>query len=125
MNVSSALDSALDSALAIIRKDYEEMQDGQEMLKKITEKFSNIAIKPPRDEFELLLGKNFSDDEVLVALFQPLEEQYQYYSSILMNTHNFPATHPLGKVRHLALSLMFLVHRYAYHAPTTYWASIE
>lgn len=111
MDTTKDISAAMNSALESIRKDYEELQDGEEMTKKIGLKFSKIVEAPPREEFELLIGKNFSNDEVLIALFRPQEEQYKYYPLILANTHNSPADHPLGKLRHLALSLMFLVHR--------------
>jgi hypothetical protein len=103
--------AALSAALESISKDYDEIEGGSEMIRKISQKFGRIFDNPPREEFEVLLGKSFSENEVRVALFQPLEEQFKYFPLILMNTTGAPETSPLGKCRHLVLSLAFLVHR--------------
>jgi hypothetical protein len=48
-------------------------------------KFEITFNSPPIKEFEFLINKYFSIDEVRIALFDPKEEQIKYYSTILNN----------------------------------------
>uniref|UniRef100_A0A7S3HEQ3 Uncharacterized protein n=1 Tax=Spumella elongata TaxID=89044 RepID=A0A7S3HEQ3_9STRA len=81
------------------------------MVDKITAKFVNSSNAPPRQEFEFILSKAFTDDEVCICLFNPREEQVAYYPKLLAASHGAPADHPLTKLAPLLVSLLFLVHR--------------
>ena len=110
MSISEATD-ALSLALKVVEDEFKDIPDGQEMVDKITAKFVNSSNAPPRQEFEFILSKAFTDDEVCICLFNPREEQVAYYPKLLAASHGAPADHPLTKLAPLLVSLLFLVHR--------------
>jgi len=102
---------ALSSALKVVESEFKDVPDGQEMVDKITAKFVNSSNAPPRQEFEFILSKSFTDDEVCICLFSPRDEQIAYYPKLLAASHGAPIDHPLTKLAPLLVSLLFLVHR--------------
>lgn len=68
-------ESAYQYALAEVGKVYEDAPDGKKLLEKITISFQKQYMNPPIGEFENMLQKNFTIDEVRCALFKPNEEQ--------------------------------------------------
>ena len=109
-NMSEAT-QALNYALKRIEDEFKELPDGQDMIDKITNKFVQTSNSPPRSDFEFVLHKTFTDDEVCIALFKPREEQVSYFPTILAAANSMPMGHPLTRNSPLLISLLFLVHR--------------
>lgn len=112
MNSSTEATQALNEALKRVDDEFKEVPEGQDMIDKITSKFVQSCNAPPRQEFEFILSKSFTDDEVCICLFNPREEQIAYYPGLLIASHDAPLGHPLTKLAPLLISLLFLVHRY-------------
>ncbi len=112
---------ALQAAQASIRKEYNDEKglgaDSQILAERICKSFQNAFDKPPVDEFEQILQKNFTEDEVRLTLFAPREEQIKYYPILLLSgctkeVRNLGETHPLVRLKALVLSTIFLLHRH-------------
>jgi hypothetical protein len=112
MNSSTEATHALNYALKRVEEEFKEVADGQEMIEKITNKFVQTCNEPPVADFEFVLHKRFTNDEVCIALFQPRIEQIPYFSDLLIASNNIPKGHQLTKLCPLIVSLLFLVHRY-------------
>lgn len=112
MNRSRLANDALDHVIEGVESEFKNVVDGEAMTKKVTERFRDAFNCPPVTEFEFLFHKNFTDEEVIVALFQPQEEQMSYFPLIL-EAAVAPSPVPLTNLRSLVLSLVFLVHRLA------------
>ncbi len=108
---SSVAQIALECALKTIENEFKEVPDGHEMIMVLQRRFLETFKNPPRKEFEFIFSKNFSDDEVNVALFKPEESQLKYFPLILLAS-GVPSVVPLANLRSLIISLIFLVHRY-------------
>ena len=105
---------AFDAACLVIRTEYAKMgdaQEGRELADRIIRGLQTSFDQPPVEEFEQILHKRMSADEVRIAVFEPLEDQIQYYPILLMATEAAPEEHPLRKVQGLVLSSIFLIHR--------------
>lgn len=111
MSDSSEATQALNAALKKVEEEFKDVPDGQEMIDKITTKFVQTCNAPPRQEFEFILSKTFTDDEVCMCLYNPKDEQIAYYPRLLVASHGAPVGHPLTKLAPLLISLLFLVHR--------------
>ena len=112
MSSSSLVTTSLEYALNRVAVEFKDMTDGQEMIDKITIKFEHTCNNPPTKDFEFLLRKPFTDDEVCVALFKPRDEQVEYFAALLVAIQSLPGNHPTQKLAPLLVSLLFLVHRY-------------
>jgi hypothetical protein len=66
---------AYEYTLAKVEQEYHDVQDGSTLWEKIKKKLWETFSSPPTTEFETILRKNFTDDEVRVALFKPLDDQ--------------------------------------------------
>ena len=111
MSTSSEATQALNAALKRVEDEFKNVPDRQEMIDKITTKFVQTSNAPPRQEFEFILSKAFTDDEVCICLYNPREEQIAYYPRLLVASHGAPSGHPLTKLAPILISLLFLVHR--------------
>lgn len=98
---------ALDYVTAAVQREFNDVAEDAAM---ITDSFRDVFRKPPVREFEYLFHKKFTEDEVIVSLFHPKEEQFTYFPKILQASSQ-PSVIPLGNLRSLVLSLVFLVHR--------------
>lgn len=105
---------ALDWAIKRIEEEFKDVPDGQEMVDKLTAKFVQTSNEPPRQDFEFILRKSFTDDEVCVALFRPHEDQVHYFAALLAAAQELPQGNPVSKLIPLLVSLLFLVHRYSH-----------
>lgn len=112
MSVTSEATNALAFCLKRIEAEFKDVPDGQEMVDKLTAKFVQTSNAPPRQDFEFVMRKPFSDDEVCIALFSPREDQIPYYAAMLVAAQELPAGNPVSKLCPLLVSLLFLVHRY-------------
>ncbi len=110
-NTPTEAGDALAHAVKMMEEGFKNVPDGTEMVQRLSERFSAAYRSPPVEDFEFLLNKRFSNDEVRIALFKPREEQFMYYSLILSLTAALPADHKLDKIKSLVLTLMFLVHK--------------
>ena len=113
MSSSAEVTHALEVALKKVSDEFKDMPDGNEMTEKITAKFVQTCNSPPIKEFEFLLRKPFTEDEVCMVLFQPREEQIEYFPVMLAVIASLPESHPIKKIAPLLVSLLFLVHRYS------------
>lgn len=114
MSVTQEATSALDWVLKRIETEFKDVPDSQEMVDKLTAKFVQTSNSPPRQDFEYVLNKTFTDDEVVIALFRPREEQVPYFAEMLLAAQELPAGNPVSKLCPLLVSLLFLVHRYGF-----------
>jgi hypothetical protein len=93
--------------------------DASELASRILASFQSAFDRPPCEEFEMILQRNFSEDEVRVCMFAPTEDQIKFYPA-LMTAANAPEVdkldqdHALKKLKPLMLSLVFLLHRHAW-----------
>ena len=75
---------ALESAREKVSADYASIgADGVELSGKIIQSFESAFERPPVEEFEMILQRNFSKDEVRVCMFAPKEEQIKYYPALM------------------------------------------
>ena len=111
LNRSRLANDALDHVIEGVELEFKNVVDGGTMTKKISDRFRDTFNCPPVTEFEFLFHKTFSDDEVIVALFQPQEEQMAFFALIL-EAAMVPSPVSLANLRSLVLSLIFLIHRY-------------
>ena len=111
--MSSAARAAFDHAVEEVRKDYKDIEDGSALLEKIVTSFEKTFANPHVTDFERIIGKTFTREEVIVALFHPREEQIRYYPIILHVTTQLPkgSTFVDSRTQGMVLSLIFLVHR--------------
>lgn len=58
-----------------VSESYKGISDGEELERKIREKFKNFFDNPPITTIELIIGKRFTLQEVQIALFRPMDEQ--------------------------------------------------
>ena len=115
-------EKALRAAQAKIRKDYTEKDVGPDadmLAERICKSFQAAFDKPPMDEFQQILQKNMSEDEVRVCLFAPREEQVRYYPLLLLagaqpEVRRLGDTHPMVRLKSLILSTLFLLHRFSW-----------
>jgi hypothetical protein len=111
---------ALKAAQAKIRADYKEVgSDGEELANRICKSFQSAYDRPPLDEFQQILQRNMTADEVRVCLFAPRDDQVKYYPILLLagcqpEVRNLGETHPLMRLKSLILSTMFLLHRFSW-----------
>ena len=68
-------DSAYAHAVAAVAKFYEDAPDGKKLLDTILQSFDRHFKNPPIRDFELLLRRNFTSEEIRCALFKPTEDQ--------------------------------------------------
>ena len=113
MSSSKIATDALNYAIKQIENEFKELVDGQLMIDKIVNKFITTSNSPPVQDFEFMLSKNFANDEVIVLLFQPNEDQFKYYPMFLNNSYLLPEEHPVANTHALLISLLFLIHRYS------------
>eukprot|EP00605_Chrysophyceae_sp_TOSAG23-4_P002170 GSChrysophyteH1.ASY1.ANO1.2398.1 assembled CDS len=103
-------EEALASAKAKVRADYKNVGlDSEKLADRICQSFQNAYDKPPVEEFQQILRKNVTEDEVRVTLFAPQEEQVKFYP-----VRNLEESHPLVRMKALVLSTMFLLHRFSW-----------
>jgi len=107
---SSAATDALSYALKKVEEEFKDLPDGDEMIEKITSKFVATSNDPPRLDFEFVMQRPFTNDEVCVALFRPDQEQISYFALLLAAAQETPIGHPLTRTCPLLVSLIFLVH---------------
>lgn len=111
-NPSESAKKAFQDALFVVRQEYKGVADGEQMLEKITAKLTETFDKPPREEFEQILRKRFSDDEVRIVVFRPNEEQVDYYPVLMSVLDEVPASHPAKKVQAIVITVVYLIHRF-------------
>jgi aspartyl/asparaginyl beta-hydroxylase (cupin superfamily) len=112
MQASQSATQALDIALIIVRNEFSKLpDDGDAISEKVCNKLKTTFEKPPTAEFEAIIHKNFSDDEVRVVLFNPSIDQAWFYVAILQVGAAVPVHHNFRKLMSLALSLIFMIHR--------------
>jgi hypothetical protein len=64
-----------DRILANLQQDYEKIPEGGDLFQKISKRFVDCFNNPPTKEFEFIIQKNFTDEEVLSCLFCPTSDQ--------------------------------------------------
>lgn len=102
---------AFECACEVIRREYAQMDDGVELGERIIKGLRLSFDDPPVEEFEQILHKRFTADEVRVAVFDPMEEQIAFYPMLLAATEAAPEGHALRKLQGLVLSSIFLLHK--------------
>ena len=119
MNSAQEAQEALEKAKQRVRDDYGAMgvEDSSELASKIEASFQAAFDRPPVEEFEMVLQRNFSPDEVRVCLFNPREEQIKFYTPLMVAANapeidRLEKDHQLKKLKPLMLSLVFLLHRH-------------
>ena len=68
-------DEAYQYALAKVREAYKDIPDGDRLLEKIVASFEKHFKNPPIRDFEVILQKNFTMEEIRCAMFKPTDEQ--------------------------------------------------
>lgn len=68
-------DEAYQHAIAKVSESYKDTPDGDKLLEKILTSFDKHFKNPPTRDFEVILQKNFTTEEIRCALFQPTDEQ--------------------------------------------------
>lgn len=101
----------LEEAIAVVRQEFANVPDNEGLIRKVTDKLCQTYENPPVKDFEVVIQKPFTTDEVRTALFAPLEDQIPYYSSLLLASVEAPIGHPLIKTGSLLLTLIYLIHR--------------
>lgn len=66
-----------------IAKLYKSIPEGDTLTAKIIETYGNFVDNPPLVDLEMILSKNLTKDEVIQLLFAPLDNQVQYYPSLI------------------------------------------
>jgi hypothetical protein len=66
-----------------IAKLYKSISEGDILTAKIIETYGNFVDNPPLVDLEMILSKNLTKDEVIQLLFAPLDNQVQYYPSLI------------------------------------------
>jgi len=105
---------AIDSfqhALQLIGKEFESLTDGKLLTEKVTTKLQATFDHPPKEDFEFIVHKNFTEDELRITLFNPRVEQIAHLAKCLQVSVNVPSDHRLRKLGGLILTLIYLVHR--------------
>jgi hypothetical protein len=101
----------LQEAIDVIKKEFENVPDSEQLTEKVVAKLQQTYDAPPVKDFEVVVNKPFTADEVRTTLFAPQENQIPYYSVILLAAIEAPIGHPLSKTGSLLLTLMYLIHR--------------
>ena len=120
--VDSEAQKALLTAQAKIRLDYTENNVGPDsdmLADRICKSFQAAYDNPPMEEFQQILQKNMTLDEVRVCIFAPREAQVRYYPVLLLagsqlEVRKLGDTHPLVRLKALILSTLFLLHRFSW-----------
>ena len=68
-------DQAYQHATAEVTKVYKDTPEDEKLLEKVLMSFERHVKNPPILDFELILQKNFTIEEVICALFKPTDEQ--------------------------------------------------
>lgn len=102
----------LEEAIAIVKKEFENVPENDSLIEKVVGKLQQTNDNPPIKDFEVVINKPFTLDEVRTVLFAPLEEQIPYYSLMLTAAFDSPIGHPLKKTGSLLITLVYLIHRY-------------
>ena len=96
-------DSNYLEALSAIEKEYAELPDGASLILKIKQRLNEIHSSPPIEECQRCLNISSLTKQVIQGiLFYPSLIQVSYYPALLVN----------AKLRSVALTLIFLLHRY-------------
>ena len=115
--------AAMQNATERIRENYKDIgADAEALSARIIASFQSAFDKPPIEEFEAILQKRFTADEVRVALLAPRDDQVKYYPLLLMATiqpeiqklQKLDVEHPLIRLKSLVLSTIFLLHRHSW-----------
>lgn len=106
------MNSTIEKVLKAVVVEFEQLPDSKELSEKVCKKLQNTYDNPPKRDFEILLQKVFSDDELRLFLFDPLDFQIEYFSRGIKNSLQFPAENPLRKAGSLLLTIIYLYHRY-------------
>lgn len=105
--------NAFNDSCSMIRDEYDKMggEEGKDLAARIIRGLQVSFDSPPIAEFENVLRKRFTPDEVRVAIFQPQDEQIGYYPLLLLAAEAASEGHPLNKLQGLLLSTIFLLHK--------------
>lgn len=112
MNPQQEAIEALQSVIQVVEKEFESLPDGKILTEKVITKLKNTFDHPPREDFEFIIQKTFSENEVRIVLFNPRIEQTVYLVKCLQAAVNVPADHKLRKLGGLVMTLIYLSHRY-------------
>lgn len=112
MTENSEASVALAQAQQQVRDEFAKIPDSEEMTVKVCEKLQQTYDNPPIVDFEFLLNKPFTADEVRVCLFKPREDQVLYLVQGLKVGLTLPKGHNIRKLASLLLTLIYLVHRW-------------
>lgn len=97
----------LHSALALIEEEYKRFPSGEELVVKLSKKFTDTFDHPPIFEFERLLGSPVSPGIVREALFDPTRDEHVALYPSLLDAR----TEGSEKFHSLILAFLFLIHR--------------
>ena len=104
---------ALNDALEIVKKEYSNVKDGEDLIQRVSTRFRSVYDKPPIDEISMVLGKNIALEEARIILFCPEQIQMRYYVAFLsiLPNDNKDSNHPLIKLQPIIVTLTYLIHR--------------
>jgi hypothetical protein len=111
MNPRQEAIEALQCVTQVVEKEFESLPDGKVLTEKVIAKLQNTFDHPPREDFEFVVQKTISEDEVRIVLFNPRIEQVAYLAKCLQAAVNVPADHKLRKLGGLIMTLIYLSHR--------------
>ena len=102
---------SLDHAVKLVREEFARLPDGDAVAEKVLQKLQQTFDHPPTSDYEIIMHKNFTDDEVRCALFHPNVDQVWYYSAVFSVGLSLPSDHKYRKLLSLHLTLIYLIHR--------------
>lgn len=107
--------AAFHGVLASIKKEYENLPDGDTLYEKLSTRLQQTYDKPPLEECnEYVSGVHsaaLSLEELRMIMFEPSLDQVKFYAVFLNNENQ---QHRSNKVKSIFLTLLFLIHRNAW-----------
>jgi hypothetical protein len=107
-----ALDS-FDKAAVAVREEFSKLPDGYDVSNRVVLKLQGTFDRPPVGDYEFIIRKTFTEDEVRSVLFQPTPDQVWYFTAVFTAGLAVPKDHSFRRLLSLHLTLVFLIHRYA------------
>ena len=78
-------DEAYQYAIAEVTKAYKDTPEDEKLLDIVLASFKKRFENPPINDFEMILQKNFTVEEIICALFKPTDEQIRWVNESVMN----------------------------------------
>ena len=106
---------ALKGALDEIKADYKELNDGDVLFQKISDRLHAIYNNPPVTECQSCLapdcGVILTIDATRTIMFNPSLDHVKYYPLFLKGVSAYADSEAAAKAKSIFLTLLFLVHR--------------